>query len=190
MSWHTPIAPLAGQLITDVFWSQQITENLAILKLSINDDGTISQPPLHKGSGTSTAAGTTILDLFGVSGLTVDDQLLVHVTVSVVVNFCGRVDLYSSTDNQVLAPLSGGGNINAGVTMVTSTLLMNDQSATSIYNSVVNGFTTGGSVGAASAVTGLTAWTGNWNFSLRHNGVGAGGTMRYRWVVHKFKGQS
>jgi hypothetical protein len=190
VSWTAPITWTAS-VVTVAQMNQQIRDNMTVLKTSINDDGTLKAPQrLGGGSGTSTAAGSTNLNTLALaSGLTAEDQLLFHVTCSEATQAVARLDIASTTDAVVIARLTVGGTMAAGVSGTWGVLIMQDQSAATQYNAVTYGGTTGGTCDEVRQNTGMTAWTGAWSVCLQHGGVTAGGTLRYRWSVYKCNGQ-
>lgn len=166
-----------------------IRDNLNVLKTSINDNGTLKAfYPLHKASGTSTATGVTDMDTYAISGLAADDALTFYISLSQITNATSQVSVYSTTDAAVLARLTAGGTINAGASIVADVVMMNDQSATTVYNACTNGSSTGGFVGETKATTGLTAWTGSWTVGLHYVSMSGAGTLRYRWTIYKTPG--
>lgn len=144
---------------------------------------------LKANSGTDTAAGATNVDTVATGALTAKDSLLVVVTCSEATQAVARLDLYDQTDGQVIARLTAGGAMAAGVALLASVNLSPDPAAATTYLGLVNGFTTGGAVSELLRTTPLTAWTSGFTLALRHGGVTAGGTLSWKWTVLKVAGQ-
>jgi len=145
---------------------------------------------LDAGSGTSVAAGATILDSVAITGLTALDTLKVEVTVSSAAQPTAAMSIYSTTDSVAIYPVYAGTNITANLFHIEGATLRQDFSSSvkamsygSYYNSSV------GAQPSGNAATLTTAWTGNWTLGLRHGGVTAGGTLSWSWAVYKIAGQ-
>lgn len=145
---------------------------------------------LKTGSGTSTAAGATNVDTVAVSGLTTDDKIKVLVQVESVTQQTAGCVLYNVTDSVSVLDVAGGAAISAGTTESSEAVLMPKQgSTTSIMGSALGNTSANTVISQGAVSTFTTAWTGSWTLALRHTGVTAGGTFKYRWSVYKVMGQ-
>jgi len=189
MAWTSPNKTWTAAVVTVADMNTYIRDQLDVLKTSINDNGTLKAPMrLGGGSGTSTAAGSTNLNTTALSGLTAEDQIVIHVTASCLTAAVGRLDIASTTDAVVIARLTLGGSMGSGVSGTWGVAIMQEQSAATQYNAVTYGGTTGGSCDESRQNIGMTAWTGSWSICLQHGGI-SGGTLRYRWQMYKWNGQ-
>lgn len=145
--------------------------------------------------GTDSTAVATNVATIGITGLTAKDTLIVVLTHSSSGAQTSAPELYNSTDSvrivQTFAALTA--NTFANVLF----MLTNDPQATTdvlalgvdTTGMLLNNPATGSVRGKSTGFT--TAWTGNWNLSLRTGlgGVNAGGTYHYRIAVYKIAGQ-
>lgn len=149
---------------------------------------------LKAGSGTSTAAGATVVDSVAIasSQLTALDSILVLFNFTSVTQNTARVVVRTDSSN-VLAYLTNNvaitaGDFNAGFAVVKQS----QASSTTIHSTNVNVF--GPNQNQAGAINGGTigitaAWTASWTLQLQHNGVTAGGTFKYAWGAFLVAGQ-
>lgn len=146
---------------------------------------------LKANSGTDTTAAATNVDTFAVTGLTAKDQLFVTFSCFTATQNTARVDLYSVTDSLVLAQLTTAAAIASPSGTIGSAVVMTNQSATTQIDSMVSAAYSlnQASFNAVATIAATTAFTGSWTLALRHGGVTAGGTFRWRWAVYVVKGQ-
>lgn len=146
---------------------------------------------LATGSGTSTNASPTNVAAIAISGLTEQDTLRVLTNVeSVTADTAGAV-LYNNTDGVQCGYVANNGTITttAGDWLEEAIIRPKEGDTTKITS-----HTDGGSANnSVSFVTGqfsfTTDWTGNWTLALRHGGVTATGTFKWRWTVYRQAGQ-
>lgn len=146
---------------------------------------------LKSNAGTDTSAAAANVDTIAITGLTAKDLLRVDVTCASSSQATGRIDLVSATDgNGVVAKITGTLTVGSGEVYAAQSVLQQDQASSTNYVGHVTGTgSVGGVISQIVAFGATTAWTGNWTLALRHNGVTAGGTFRYRWSVYKWLGQ-
>lgn len=149
---------------------------------------------LGQGEGTNTSAAAANVYTLAISELTVKDALKVIVTHSSLTEATATVSLYNSTDSVDVCPLAQNGAVAAGVFAADEVTITPDQSANTAIIARAFSWKTGGGDAAVGTVQGTqntftTAWTGAWTLALRHGGVTATGTYRYRIAVYKILGQ-
>lgn len=145
--------------------------------------------------GTDTNVAAANVATFAITGLTVKDTLrVVFRFSSPTAQTAGPILAYNSTDSVVLANLCAtvaGDTFTAG-SMEFGVDQGSDKSVISVgptFTPVTidgtneNGFSNWGTR------TVTTAWTGNWTLAIRHGGVTATGTFRYRVAVYRVAGQ-
>ncbi len=159
--------------------------------ITINNTSIGQVQLLKANSGTDTAAVATNVDTIAISGLTAKDQLYITFSCFTATQATGQVQLYTATDAIVLASLTAGAALVANTGTIGSVIAMTDQSAVTQIDNLVSalGSPGQGALNQVNATAVTTAWTGAWTLALRHNGVTAGGTFRYRWAVYKIVGQ-
>jgi hypothetical protein len=147
---------------------------------------------LKQGSGTSTAAGATVVDSIAITGVTTKDTLLVYYTIESVTADTALTYLINTTDTAQLQTLcAAAGVVTAGSTFIGVSTIAPRQGSTTLIVGQNSGW---GTLAAAAIAHGLrvtfaTAWTGSWTLGLKHNGVTAGGTFSYTWSVYRVLGQ-
>ena len=177
-------SPVAGQILKATDTTHATWQNLAMTLL-------------HSGSGTDTNAATAIVDSVALSGLTALDTILIYFTASALTQQVSGLGVWNTTDN---IKLSINGNVGAGQSNGGNIILMQEQQSNkdvftqsnSQYSSFVNtGAGAGGGTiqGFIESNTFTTAWTGSWTLGFGHEGIVAGGTLRYSWRVYKLLGQ-
>lgn len=149
-----------------------------------------SQILLHRGSGTSTAAGATTVDSIALTGLTVDDQLMIVSNVESIAQNTATAVLYSVTDSTQVGYQNSNTTVTSG-TGFYQTALLGPRQGSSVLLAT---YTSGGSyANSAELISGIftvtTLWTANWTLGLRHGGVTSGGTFKYAWSVYRILGQ-
>lgn len=145
---------------------------------------------LKAGSGTSNAAGATILDSIALSGLTDLDTIEIHVNIE---QFGGgptnTLTIYTSTDSQSLLGIDSAGTLANGTGFNRTIWLRQSKRQTSEYNAWSRGMNMSAVDSDVNKITaGLSSWQGSWTLALRHAGVTAG-TLYWSWAVYKKKGQ-
>lgn len=146
---------------------------------------------LKAGSGTSSAAGATVVDSVATGALTVLDTLMVFVNILTTTANTGQVTIYDVTDSQILAVVSASPFV-AGTNGVETVTTLKQRPGTA---TAINAFTTGWDMDGGVAVTGgrsqgsLTSWLTGITIGLRHGGVTATGTFTYQWAIYKVSGQ-
>lgn len=143
---------------------------------------------LKAGSGTSTAVGATNVDTIAITGLTAGDMLLVKVIAISTTAATANIGLFNSTDgvalNTAVASLAGD------ATMMVNFDSSQAQASATSFVTYAKGKDTVPTLYDTLVVAAMTqAWTGSWTLALRHGGVTATGTFRWRWSVFKLSGQ-
>lgn len=145
---------------------------------------------LKSGSGSSTAAGATNVDTVSLSGLSTEDRLVVEITYESVTQQTAGLMLYSVTDSTQVGYAFGNGAIAAGAGgSETIHLGLRQNSTTAIHTYNAGGSFANGNLFISGPFNLTTVWTGSWTLALRHTGVTAGGTFRYRWAVYRVLAQ-
>lgn len=174
----------SGANITALDAAQLLTGTVPVARLPAG-----AMTLLKANSGTDTTAAAANVDTIAISGLTALDMLVIDVDLAAVTQQTAAPTLYNNTDAvSILLQLLAGGNLAAGARLITHTRILQAQSgATTVAALGVGG--AGGALVANAVVTFTTNWTGSWTLALRHAGVTAGGTLRWRWSVYKVAGQ-
>ncbi len=147
---------------------------------------------LHSGNGSDTSAGATNLDTVALSGLGVNDQLIVHTSLESVVQQTAGALLYSTTDGVQVGYLGANGilTVAGGAFMEQVVIKLRRPVSSSL---LVGTYSLGGTVANTNprfsgGFTLTTAWTAAWTMALRHTGVVGGGTLNWAWSVHVLRG--
>ena len=164
---------------------------------ALNAPGTISI--LKANSGASAVTSASDLDTIAISGLTAKDRILVIATLGAVTNGSNGAHIYSTTDSKVIQDITQTAPAAGNVTGAVFILGQEQDIATNIYVMGLNnntGITKGGTGGAgttgqirSNSVAMTTSWQGSWTMSFRSDGVGAGGSEKWSWLVYKLAGQ-
>lgn len=146
---------------------------------------------LKSGTGTSTAAGATVVDSIALSGLTAKDVLLVFTNLETVTQNTAQVGLYSVTDSLVLGVVTPSPLATTAGEWANSTLQQRQGNTNSaVFTTLIQHVDGGGGTGPLAQFVALTtAYTAAWTLGLRHGGVTAGGTFKYTWSVYRLAGQ-
>ena len=146
---------------------------------------------LKQNSGTDASAGATTVDSYAMaSGLTAKDTLWVVVVADTLTQQTANVELYHVTDAINVLDLSQG-VLAAGRGILSDVKIMQAQDASThvIAAGTSRKFNAAGDASGANNPACATAWTGNWSLGLRHDGVTAGGSFRWKWSIYKVAGQ-
>lgn len=151
---------------------------------------------IYANSGTNQTAAATTVDSVAITGLTAKDRLFIIYNMESTTQTTDNPRFYNVTDSVVIAQLNGQNDLTAANGMlVGETTIQQAQSAATRVISRDNGADIAsaatGEVASAHDVTFTTAWTGNWTLGLRTdtNGVTAGGTFKWSWIVYRIAGQ-
>lgn len=146
---------------------------------------------LKSGSGTDATATATNVDTIAITGLTAADTLKVITHIESVTATTGICMLYNVTDSTQAAYLAGNGVIAtaAGDWIEESTFGPKQNDTKKITTVTIGGSAANGSAQISGQFSYTTDWTGNWTLALRHGGVAATGSFRWRWAVYKVAGQ-
>jgi hypothetical protein len=155
-----------------------------------SSDPTFQTLPIWKqlktNAGTDAGAFATNLDTIDISGLGPRDSVLVLWNFYSAVSNTSNIHLYSVTDSLAITNKFG---INANSALVGDVRLNQDPTSnTSIwyYNDSYETGSGGGRGGALIAIA--TSYQGSWTMAVRHEGVTAGGTLRWRYAAYIIPG--
>lgn len=144
---------------------------------------------LKSNSGTDTNAAATNVDTVSISGLTAKDTLHVNILIGSITQQTAGCVLYNSTDGaNVAQPDAAAAIVVDEVLQSTITVMQSQNSATAVFGRS-DGYSNLGERSSFTSAAFTTNWTGSWTLALRHTGVTAGGTFRWRWTVCKIAGQ-
>lgn len=181
MAYVAPATRTTGTLITAAIWNQDVSANPIALYAR---DALLL---LKANSGTTTSAVAENVDTYAMaSQLTAKDSLQIFIALSELTQAAANVRLYNATDGVTLTALAEDPFL-AGVSVGILAMIRQQQHAATAVSSLsiaptaneVQGFT----------ATFTTNWTGAWTLALRHDGVTAGGTLRWSWAVYRVVGQ-
>ena len=149
---------------------------------------------LRANSGSDSNAAAANMDTVAISGLTANDAIFVRYSIGTVTQTLNLAPLlYQTTDPSTLAFLANSG-ATAAKYFVGTAVISQAQAASTTYLTMVTGNITPGGIGGADSTAAIgssiaTAWTGSWTLALRHQGVTAGGSLKWSWGVYRMVGQ-
>lgn len=144
---------------------------------------------LASGNGSDSNAAAANVASVTVNGLTADDTIVVAYQLEAVAVGVS-VFVSNTTDGVNLVSVTGGGSLSSGALVLGQARARQRQGTSTAVCAISDGQILGGARSDAATLASVaTAWTGTWVLSLRHGGVGAGGQLKWAWVVYKMAGQ-
>lgn len=144
---------------------------------------------LYANSGTDTNASAATVDSVALSGLTAKDIIVVDAWTEAVTANVATPQLYHVTDGITLGVI-GNNPHAAGVSYdIRSHIYQSQNSATRLIAANKLEASTTVIFADYTSTGGATAFTSPWTLGIRHGGVTATGTFRWRWNVYKQAGQ-
>ena len=144
---------------------------------------------LASGNGSDSNAVAANVATVTVNGLTADDTILVTYQLEAVAVGVS-VFVSNTTDGVNLVSVTGGGSLSSGALVLGRAQARQRQGTSTAVCAIADGQILGGARSDAATLASVaTAWTGTWTLALRHGGVGAGGQLKWAWVVYKMAGQ-
>lgn len=147
---------------------------------------------LHYAEGTDASAAAANVDTFAfVAGaLSLKDVLKIEVELESVTQQTAGAQLYHVTDAAQIGYLQNNGAIAAGAGgLQEATMAMRQNSSVLMATVTQGGSHANGNLFISGVFTLTTLWTAAWTLALRHTGVTAGGTFKYRWWIWVKRGQ-
>ena len=140
-------------------------------------------------SGNTTSAVASNVSTVAISGLTVKDQLLFHISLESVTQATAESFIYDVTDSGNFLSLGGAG-VSAGNRYIGQASVFLAANSSTVGTRGLGNFGLDGTPGTNINTFNMTTnWTGSWTLGLRIGAVTVGGTLHWRWAAYKILGQ-
>lgn len=140
------------------------------------------------GAGTDASAGATTVDSAVLPPLGVNDKLRIVVTLESVTQQTASALIYDVTNATQIGYLYNDAAILAGgIATQDVTLALRQGSTTLAVSMSIGGTTANATIYKTGGFT-VASWTAGFTLGLRHTGVTAGGTFKYRWQIYIQRG--